>query len=183
MFGAATTYSVGASPESVAVGDLNGDGIADIAVGTYYGVSVLLGKGDGTFMAAVNYTVGSYGGGVAVSDVNGDGKADIVLADSSGASVLLGNGDGTFGAAASYSAGSNPYATAVAVEDFNGDGKPDLALASINYRSEEHTSELQSLRHLVCRLLLEKKINCMILQRFAGVITIFYESPTDGTYF
>src|ERR1035438_10594551 len=26
-----------------------------------------------------------------------------------------------------------------------------------NYRSEEHTSELQSLRHLVCRLLLEKK--------------------------
>src|SRR5262245_59442252 len=27
----------------------------------------------------------------------------------------------------------------------------------VNYRSEEHTSELQSLRHLVCRLLLEKK--------------------------
>src|SRR5437899_4915762 len=26
-----------------------------------------------------------------------------------------------------------------------------------NERSEEHTSELQSLRHLVCRLLLEKK--------------------------
>src|ERR1039458_107383 len=26
-------------------------------------------------------------------------------------------------------------------------------------RSEEHTSELQSLRHLVCRLLLEKTIN------------------------
>src|ERR1039458_10781970 len=27
------------------------------------------------------------------------------------------------------------------------------------HRSEEHTSELQSLRHLVCRLLLEKKIS------------------------
>src|SRR5205814_7647589 len=27
----------------------------------------------------------------------------------------------------------------------------------LNMRSEEHTSELQSLRHLVCRLLLEKK--------------------------
>src|SRR5262245_63375984 len=27
----------------------------------------------------------------------------------------------------------------------------------VAYRSEEHTSELQSLRHLVCRLLLEKK--------------------------
>src|ERR1039458_10514218 len=29
----------------------------------------------------------------------------------------------------------------------------------LNDRSEEHTSELQSLRHLVCRLLLEKKTN------------------------
>src|SRR5205814_8633996 len=31
------------------------------------------------------------------------------------------------------------------------------ATARIPSRSEEHTSELQSLRHLVCRLLLEKK--------------------------
>src|SRR5258705_2631900 len=30
-------------------------------------------------------------------------------------------------------------------------------LALVHPRSEEHTSELQSLRHLVCRLLLEKK--------------------------
>src|SRR2546422_4885470 len=29
--------------------------------------------------------------------------------------------------------------------------------ASVNQRSEEHTSELQSRLHLVCRLLLEKK--------------------------
>src|SRR5438045_7079800 len=32
----------------------------------------------------------------------------------------------------------------------------DYAVSSVD-RSEEHTSELQSLRHLVCRLLLEKK--------------------------
>src|SRR5205814_9528582 len=38
--------------------------------------------------------------------------------------------------------------------------KPSIANAVIGVganRSEEHTSELQSLRHLVCRLLLEKK--------------------------
>src|SRR3989442_11907268 len=35
-------------------------------------------------------------------------------------------------------------------------------------RSEEHTSELQSRPHLVCRLLLEKKKNMMII----GLITI-----------
>src|ERR1039458_10628355 len=33
----------------------------------------------------------------------------------------------------------------------------DCAENIIANRSEEHTSELQSLRHLVCRLLLEKK--------------------------
>src|SRR5205814_10257861 len=38
--------------------------------------------------------------------------------------------------------------------DFFDDQQP---AAQINMRSEEHTSELQSLRHLVCRLLLEKK--------------------------
>src|SRR5258705_8711015 len=36
-------------------------------------------------------------------------------------------------------------------------GEPLLAIGQLGDRSEEHTSELQSLRHLVCRLLLEKK--------------------------
>src|SRR5262249_56873731 len=34
---------------------------------------------------------------------------------------------------------------------------PDSAVPSVRHRSEEHTSELQSLTNLVCRLLLEKK--------------------------
>src|ERR1035441_2012865 len=40
-----------------------------------------------------------------------------------------------------------------------GGGKPHYIrhIAQGDRRSEEHTSELQSLRHLVCRLLLEKK--------------------------
>src|SRR5205814_6171478 len=44
----------------------------------------------------------------------------------------------------------------------SGSSSADLDFASVQrgnaeMRSEEHTSELQSLRHLVCRLLLEKK--------------------------
>src|SRR5258708_24595818 len=35
----------------------------------------------------------------------------------------------------------------------------DLYRNILNFRSEEHTSELQSPDHLVCRLLLEKKKN------------------------
>src|SRR3712207_8159817 len=37
-----------------------------------------------------------------------------------------------------------------------------IAVAAVTGRSEEHTSELQSRQYLVCRLLLEKKINSQI---------------------
>src|SRR5437899_8602855 len=40
---------------------------------------------------------------------------------------------------------------------FESTGELSAALNAVPLRSEEHTSELQSLRHLVCRLLLEKK--------------------------
>src|SRR3989449_6330654 len=43
-------------------------------------------------------------------------------------------------------------------------------------RSEEHTSELQSRLHLVCRLLLEKKKK-KILTRIAGVCAYVYSKP------
>src|SRR2546429_6107096 len=54
----------------------------------------------------------------------------------------------------------------VVLERVIGDGSEDLRRDG---RSEEHTSELQSRLHLVCRLLLEKKKN---LQRFAYRISV-----------
>src|SRR5438045_6892950 len=39
----------------------------------------------------------------------------------------------------------------------NGLARANKRDQAVDLRSEEHTSELQSLRHLVCRLLLEKK--------------------------
>src|SRR5439155_9054342 len=38
-------------------------------------------------------------------------------------------------------------------------------------RSEEHTSELQSRGHLVCRLLLEKKKHSPVEEPMAGIVT------------
>ena len=57
-----TTDASGGYADSVAVGDLNGDGKADLAVANSStgNVSVLLGNGDGTFRTAVNYATGSY---------------------------------------------------------------------------------------------------------------------------
>src|SRR5689334_24520414 len=47
----------------------------------------------------------------------------------------------------------------LAANDIGVTGKNALpgAIGNVGYRSEEHTSELQSQFHLVCRLLLEKK--------------------------
>src|SRR5258705_915964 len=44
-----------------------------------------------------------------------------------------------------------------ALDSFAGGFQGSALFAYFFHRSEEHTSELQSLRHLVCRLLLEKK--------------------------
>src|ERR1039458_5248131 len=53
-----------------------------------------------------------------------------------------------------------PYTTLFRSEELHGAAAargPVQPLRRAHHRSEEHTSELQSLRHLVCRLLLEKK--------------------------
>src|SRR5205814_4000459 len=50
--------------------------------------------------------------------------------------------------------------------------KPPPMTTRPSDRSEEHTSELQSLRHLVCRLLLEKKNKCLILLRRWGMFEL-----------
>jgi hypothetical protein len=127
-----TQFSVGSSPFSVATGEFNGDDKLDLAVANDFSnsVSILLGKGDGTFQQATAYSTGSGPIAVAVGDFNADGKLDLAVANngSGDVTVLFGNGDGTFQPGVAYSAGSGPIA--VAVGDFNADGKLDLAVAN-----------------------------------------------------
>jgi FG-GAP-like repeat/Abnormal spindle-like microcephaly-assoc'd, ASPM-SPD-2-Hydin/Bacterial Ig-like domain (group 3) len=123
-------------------GDFNGDGKSDLAVLSYNGnsisyITVLLGKGDGTFATPITgqvYSQPATGGDVilgtlAAADFNGDGKLDLAVVgdyvSSGGVTILLGNGDGTFAVA-----GPNLDLTAdfalIATGDFNGDGIPDF---------------------------------------------------------
>jgi Ca2+-binding RTX toxin-like protein len=130
-------FNVGSDPTSVAIGDLNGDGLPDLAVANYSSnnVSVLLGDGTGRFKDAPNspFNVGSFPISAAVGDLNGDGLPDLAVANSNSenVSVLLGDGTGSFRDAIYFNVGSVPYS--VAMGDLNGDGLPDLAVA--NYSS------------------------------------------------
>jgi hypothetical protein len=141
-FQATQSYDIGFRPGSVVVGDFDNDGHLDLAVEGLSGVdegekwmmSLLLGKGDGSFQAAQSYDIGPQPTCLIVGDFNRDGNLDLALAhpgSSSNApgtlSVLLGKGNGTFQPAQGYEAGYNPRS--VTVGDFNGDGFQDLAVA------------------------------------------------------
>src|SRR5439155_606696 len=93
-FGAATNFAVGTTPESVAVGDFNGDGKQDVATANTNSnnISILLGTATGSFGAATNFAVGTNPVSVVVGDFNGDGKQDLAVANgaSNNVSILLG---------------------------------------------------------------------------------------------
>jgi hypothetical protein len=138
LFNPAVNYGAGDGPSSVALGDLDGDGDLDLAVANGYSnnVSVLLGRGDGSFQRQVNYDAGTGPSSVALGDLDGDGDLDLAVANEGGkVSVLLGNGDGSFQSPVTYDACAtdilDPIGSQyVAIGDLNGDTKPDLAVAN-----------------------------------------------------
>ena len=128
-------YAANGGSVSVAVGDFDKDGMLDLAIANAGAntVTILHGKGDGTFVAARSYWSGGDVLGVssiATGDFNGDGIPDVVVANSDDdfITILLGNGDGTFQAPQTYAA--NLFTIFMAVGDFNGDGLLDLAAAN-----------------------------------------------------
>jgi hypothetical protein len=131
-----TVAATSMAPGSLAVADLNGDTIPDVAVADSETVNVLLGSGTGGFAGDPEWPVldiptGTFPNSVGAGDVNGDAFLDLVSTNWDGSvSVLLGNGDGTFLLGSELAAGLSPRS--VAVGDINGDALVDLAVANFD---------------------------------------------------
>jgi len=143
-FGTEMIVPVGSNPAQVASGDLDGDGVPDLVVvnqGQSFpriapDVSILMGRGDGTFAAGVHLLAGPAPGSVTLGDYNGDGRIDLAvvneenLTDSIPGYVLifLGNGDGTYSPGPRLDAGLG--ALQAVARDFNRDGRLDLVVSN-----------------------------------------------------
>ncbi len=126
-------------PWFAAIGDVNGDGKADV-IATHHDQSkltVLLGDGAGQFKEADNspFDFGRSAFKVILADVNRDGHLDALAAAGEGVRVMLGGGRGNF-----KPAPGSPFVTGrgvwrLAVVDLNGDNKLDIVTTNQDDRS------------------------------------------------
>jgi hypothetical protein len=130
-FGSPLTSPTGTYPMAMAVGDVNGDGVPDLALAQETVVTILLGNGDGTFRPGINYTTGGAKlRSITLGDFNNDGNLDVAVGDYlyNNVEVLLGDGLGNFALAAAYPV--DGHSSGVAAGDFNNDGNLDLVSAN-----------------------------------------------------
>jgi len=95
-FQAPITTLVRPYPQWIGVADFNGDGLPDIVVlyrGRYVDivntVTLLIGKGDGTFRPAQNYSIPGSPTSATIVDINHDGFLDLILADYYGNAITV----------------------------------------------------------------------------------------------
>ena len=121
--------------ESVATGDMNGDGRADLIVGQQVGVKVAFGDGNGGMSPAVPAGTGVRPNNIAIADLDGDGDMDIVTSNHAGGSgntfsVLFNNGDGTVWGENTYTMPAGTRSLKVATGDVAGNERPEVVVLS-----------------------------------------------------
>jgi len=134
------TMPVGKTPNAIATGDFDGDGVADLAVTDIDGntVTILTGKiaPDGTYSAPTqtSLTTGNKPSSITIADFDNNQTLDLAITNEldNTVSVFKGDGKGGFKAddpISTFQAGPGPGF--VTSGDFNGDGNIDLAIANL----------------------------------------------------
>jgi hypothetical protein len=125
---------------SVAIADMNNDGLLDIVTGNYNDKNqLIINAGDGTFLEdAVDLPGGALGTiSVAIADMNNDGLLDIVIGNDGDKNQLIINaGDGTFLEDAVDLPGGALYTQSVAIADMNNDGLLDIVIGNYNDKNQ-----------------------------------------------
>jgi hypothetical protein len=127
-------YTVGDFPADIKIFDVNHDTFPDLLTVNQNtatpGISILFGKGGGSFGEARNFQAGKFPNDLAVGDFDDDGHIDVAVTDRTYSSVVLlrGNSEGTFHPPINYGVGLAP--SGLIAEDFNEDGRVDLATAN-----------------------------------------------------
>jgi len=130
-----SSKSVKVTPRSlpkgaIAVGDFNGDGKLDVAVGHAYTIEIFLGKGDGTFQQPILSSSKFEPSTMTAGDFNGDGQLDLFAARVEdkyfiSSSVFFGTGDGKLSEGTVANDIYTPYGDQ-SLADLNDDGKLDF---------------------------------------------------------
>ena len=142
-FSSALSRTTGSSPRSVSLGDIDGDGKAEIVVANTTGSSVsvfrnLSTTGSINLSAKVDFVTGSSPQSVSLGDIDGDGKTDLTVCNQNSSTVSVFRNtssigvinSGSFAGKVDFSTNSSPQT--VRAGDLDLDGKPDITLAQSN---------------------------------------------------
>ncbi|MEO8085347.1 MAG: FG-GAP-like repeat-containing protein, partial [Bacteroidota bacterium] len=137
-------FATGSGPNTVAVGDIDGDGKADVAVANYYANTVSVYRNtsvsglinSGSLATKVDFVTGANPNSIDMADLDGDGKLELVVANRGSNTVSVFRNTSTSGSITSGSLAAKVDFTTgnipsfAAVGDIDGDGKADLAVCN-----------------------------------------------------
>ena len=142
-FSVENTLSTGLEPQSITVGDLDGDGKSDIAVANH-GLSTISLYRNTSTTSIINFTpltdiaTGTRPVCLKLADIDGDGRLDIIVVNYKAYSISIFRNISTIGNIAfdiqsvDFSE-TRAYPTSLSVSDLDSDGKPDLILTGFSY--------------------------------------------------
>jgi hypothetical protein len=182
------SYPLGNHSQQLQLADFNQDKHLDVVTmnggsGGFSNITVLLGRGDGTFNSATPYTTSDAPMDIKVSDINSDGTPDVLVAvaNNPAINVFHGKGDGTFSPPSHFVLPSNPLR--FILSDVNKDSQDDL-LVTHGLSSPGHLSlYLQSVTGPEKRIPLPSPVDLVAADMDEDMLVDLVVTSLEGSLF